>query len=355
MIVDIKLLDESLEPIGILDRYESLIWNVKYCGYGDFEIYTSVVDEDLKTLTSSAYISISESDRLMIVEEITIKTSVEDGNFITVTGRSLESLLGRRVVWRITTLKGSLNESIKKLLLENVISPTDLSRKIDRIKYEDTEDQSIINMVVDKQLTGSNLYDAIVHICENEGLGFKIEVTSDYSFIFSLYNGVDRSLDQSELPYVVFSPDFDNLINTDYRDSVINMRNVAYVAGEDQGVDRIIESVGNSAGIDRRELFVDARDLQSTDENGNSISISEYRRNLESRGIDELINYEHEKDFEGELEDTHTFIFEKDYQLGDLVQVVNEYGIDATARVSEITRVVDAEGYRLLPTFSIIK
>ena len=353
--MDIKLLDKSLEPIGILDRYESLIWNVKYCGFGDFEIYTSVVDEDLKTLTNAAYVSISESDRLMMVEEVVIVTHVEEGNFITVTGRSLEALLGRRVVWKVTTLDGPLDESVKRLIVENVINPEDTNRKIDRLIYEDAVDPSITDMVVDKQLTGTNLYDAVVHICENEGLGFKIEVTSDYSFRFNLYNGVDRSLAQEELPYVVFSPDFDNLINTDYRNSVMNMKNVAYVAGEDQGANRVIESVGESVGVDRRELFVDARDIQSKDDNGNVIPISEYRRNLTSRGVDELMSYEHEKDFEGELEDLHTFKFEEDYQLGDLVQVVNEYGIDATARVSEITRVVDAEGYRLLPTFSIIK
>ena len=353
--MDIKLLDSSLEAIGILDRYDSLIWNVKYCGYGDFEIYTSVVDEDLKILTSAAYISIAESDRLMVVEEIAIRTHVEDGNYVTVSGRSIEAMLGRRIVLKMTTLKGALESAVRRLLTENVINPEDQSRKIDRVNYKVSTDPEILELLVDKQVTGSNLYDEIMNICENENLGFKMEVTPDYEFEFSLYKGVDRSLAQDTLPYVVFSPDFDNLINTDYRDSVINMRNVAYVAGEGEGSNRVIVTIGDAVGPDRRELFVDARDLRSTNEDGQAITAAEYRINLTSRGEDKLLEYSHEKDFEGELEDLHTFRFETDYQLGDLVQIVNEYGINATARVSEITRVVDAEGYRLLPTFSIIK
>ena len=41
-----------------------------------------------------------------------------------------------------------------------------------------------------------------------------------------------------------------------------------------------------------------------------------------------------------------------DYNLGDKVQVENEYGISGTAVVTEVTEVEDETGYNVYPTLS---
>ena len=40
------------------------------------------------------------------------------------------------------------------------------------------------------------------------------------------------------------------------------------------------------------------------------------------------------------------------YNLGDIVQIENEYGIQATARILEIIDCEDESGYSTVPTFS---
>ena len=45
------------------------------------------------------YLQSKESEHVMIVEKIQITSDTEDGNHVTVTGRSLESILDRRIVW----------------------------------------------------------------------------------------------------------------------------------------------------------------------------------------------------------------------------------------------------------------
>ena len=37
--MDIYILNEALEQIGIIDEYESLIWTRRYYAAGDFELY----------------------------------------------------------------------------------------------------------------------------------------------------------------------------------------------------------------------------------------------------------------------------------------------------------------------------
>lgn len=49
----------------------------------------------------------------MIVEKIQITSDTEDGNHVTVTGRSLESILDRRIVWGQKLLSGNLQNGIK--------------------------------------------------------------------------------------------------------------------------------------------------------------------------------------------------------------------------------------------------
>lgn len=54
----------------------------------------------------------------------------------------------------------------------------------------------------------------------------------------------------------------------------------------------------------------------------------------------------------GETIETGLYKIGVDYDLGDTVRVENSYGIEGTAKVSEITERWDAEGYHIYPTFT---
>ena len=77
----------------MLDKFESFIWTDRFRGYGDFEIYMPVETAALGFLKQDHYLQIQSSDRMMIIEELQTDTNAEEGNHLTVTGRSLESIL----------------------------------------------------------------------------------------------------------------------------------------------------------------------------------------------------------------------------------------------------------------------
>ena len=225
-----------------------------------------------------------ESEHVMIVEKIQITSDTEDGNHVTVTGRSLESILDRRIVWGQKLLSGNLQNGIKTLLNENVISPSDSNRRIPNFIFKESTDPAITKLKLEAQYTGDNLYDVIQKICEEQGIGFKITLNDEKQFVFELYAGSDRSYDQTENPYVIFSPKFENIINSNYIESKASLKTVTLVGGEGEGADRRYTTVGGGSGLNRRELFTDARDISSNVGSDDALTDAEYMAQLQQRG-----------------------------------------------------------------------
>jgi len=349
--MDLLVLDTDLNPIDIVDTYESLLWADRYDECGDFELYTSIEEDILFTLKQDRYLQTQTSEHAMIIENIFIDTDAEEGSHIRITGRSLESILMRRIIWGRKTISGNLQNGIKSLLEDCIISPSDPNRKIDNFIFEESTDPAITGLTIEAQYTGDELYEVIHNICVECGLGFKVFINDNKQFVFKLYAGVDRSYNQSANPYVIFSPNFDNIINSNYMESRSALKNVTLVAGEGEGADRKFASVGGGVGLNRREMFVDARDISSENEDGTVISDEEYISQLEQRGKEKLAENIDVTSFEGQIDATSTFIYLEDFFTGDIVQIVNEYGHEATVRITEFIMSENEEGLSAYPTF----
>lgn len=264
--MSLMVLDTSLRSIYVIDSYTSLIWTDRYQEAGDFELYTAVSADLLQYIRQDYYLWSSKSDRLMIIEKILITSDSEDGNRITVTGRSLESILDRRIVWGLKMLNGNLQDGVEAIINENIINPSKPERKIENFIFQKSTDPQITGLTIETQYTGDNIYDIVCKLCSERGIGFKITLNDQNQFVFQLYVGVDHSYKQFANPYVIFSPKFDNMINGNYMESKSSFKNVTLIGGEGEGTERRYTAVGNTAGLERREIFTDARDISSDSE-----------------------------------------------------------------------------------------
>lgn len=353
--MELLIMDENFAGVSTLDIFESLIWTDRYYACGDFEIYMPCSEKMLSTLKQDMYLYLRESEHIMIIEDIQIDTDVEDGAHLTVTGRSLESILDRRVIWNLTTLSGGLQAGIKQLLNENAISPSDPARAIPNLIFEDSTDSKITNLSLNAQYYGENLYDVICEVCESNEIGFKITLNDSNQMVFSLYAGTDRSYEQTENPYVIFSPGFDNLLNSNYISSKKTLKTVTMITGEGEGSNKkkaVAEcSNGAGSGLNRREMHTDASGISQTD-GENTISDEAYTALLQRQGIDELAQNTRTESFEGEVSSGRTYTYGTDYFMGDIVQNVNEFNIEATSRVTEYIMSQDESGIERYPTFT---
>lgn len=352
--MDLMVLNTNLDAISVLDVYQSFIWTDRYYEYGDFELYAPIASGMLDYLKQDYYIQRRDSDRLMIIEKILIETDVEDGDHITITGRSLESILDRRVIWGQTMITGYLQDAIEILLDDCIINPSNTNRKIPNFIFKASTDTRITSLKVDAQYTGDNLYDVIQQLCEERGVGFKVTLNDSKQFVFELFMGTDRSYEQTAVPYVVFSPSFDNIISSNYIESKSTLKNVALIGGEGEGSARKYAAVGNLSGLNRREMFVDARDISSDVGNDQTLTSEEYTNLLTQRGREKLAENTDVTSFEGQMETSIMYRFGVDFFEGDIVQIQNEYGHNNRVRVLEVVTSENEEGTSVYPTFKTI-
>lgn len=87
------------------------------------------------------------------------------------------------------------------------------------------------------------------------------------------------------------------------------------------------------------------------------ITATDYTYLLLIRNIGKNALAEHTKaqEFSGEVDTIDTYEYKKDYNLGDIVKVKNEYGIEAEAQITEVTESESADSaYTVEPKFEYI-
>lgn len=373
--MEFMVLDKNYDGIAMIDTFTSAIWTVRYDEAGDFEIYTPVRLDYLKAMQIGNYLWNRDSDRLMIIETVEIETDAEQGPQLIVTGRSLESILDRRVITNSATLTGSLPAVIEEILSNEIIRSG--VRQIPGFIYTRTKDPRITSLNVEFTARGENVYDTICSLCQTYKLGFKVTPHGKGGFNFELYMGADRSYNQNENPYVVFSPSFENLLNSNYIKSFKSYKNAIYAVGtyqkeviiknkykNDEG-DWVVEEqttyeeaeittwgyseTNTPSGLTRREMFIDNGGVNDGEQGG---SADAWNTINHQKAITELSGHQTTTAFEGELEATRQYIYGEDFTIGDIVQVENEFGITGTVYISEIVFSQDANGITITPTFT---
>jgi hypothetical protein len=76
----------------------------------------------------------------------------------------------------------------------------------------------------------------------------------------------------------------------------------------------------NAVGAARREIYIDAKDLQSEREDGTTMTAEEYLATLQQRGLEKLAAYNPIQSMESMVQ-TEGYIYGKDYVMGDTVTV----------------------------------
>ncbi len=103
------------------------------------------------------------------------------------------------------------------------------------------------------------------------------------------------------------------------------------------------------SGFARRELWVDARDLQSEREGSSPMTPEEYASVLTTRGAEKLAENQLVKSFNATVRTYNsTYEYGVDFFLGDTITVIDEHlGVSVDAVVQGVERSVSREGESL--------
>lgn len=337
--VSIRIFDKNLNFLGEIDSYTSLFYIRKWENYGEFEFHMAEVDISLIKKGNIIMLN-KDGYRTGVIEHIEIKEESKED--ITVKGFSLSYWLTQRITvppvgYAYHEFNTSVEDIMTALVKSNAVDPIDIKRKIPYLQVEPSQGRGEI---LQFQTRYKTLSDELAKLSKTSGLGFTIFL--DYKnkkLLFKVLSGRDLSYNQKVNPPAIFSIEYDNIINQNYIESNIGYKNVGYVAGQGEGANRQIEVISNElTGFDRRETFIDARDVTE------GVSLAD-------RGKLKLAENVSIQSFECEV---NTKDYKRDWDLGDIITTVSKkYNFKINNRVTEVKEVYESSGFKVEPTFGV--
>lgn len=315
-------LDKQFAPVGYLAPL-NVQWTREYYTIGQFSL---LVAADGYT-PDMAYLYRTDRVETGIIQKVQLTESIK-GRFVQLSGYFLEAILNDKAVWPTYYASGSLPAAVAEMLrrykgdiplLEVANPPAALSADA-------------------WQETGGGL--AAVAYIRLQTVEMSLRCRYDYlagRIIAEVWQGLDRTQDQTENPFVMFSDTWRNLAQADLTLDQSNWKNYAIVAGEGEGSARKVAYADLSKGGYRRILFIDAR---SERWDPDKQSEAQYLESLRQKGLDTLLDYQPIRNLE--IDATQTgFTYLADWDLGDKVDVaMPDAGLVMQGRIVTVREVM---------------
>jgi hypothetical protein len=353
----IRIIDTNFNLLGEVDTYTSLQWIRRWHKPGEFELHVNPAMLNADKLVEDAIIFKAGNPSEAAIIKYRGISILEDGTEeLIVKGSFLAGLTGRRITYppvgnAYHYLNAPVETIMKAYVAANCISPTDTARTIpnlvnapdlargDKIQYQTRYKQ---------------LDEELEKLSVSSGLGWHIWLDiANGQYVFDVLTGRNLTSGQDVLPPAIFSTDYDNIKSQAYVNSASGYKNMAVVGGQGEGTERKIVTVGDEqAGLGRYEVFVDARDIGTEEQGAEPLTEEQIKAMLEQRGQEKLAELARVMSFESQLLTNSNLVYRKNYDLGDIVTVLNrKWGVTMDARITEIIEVYEPAGYSLQATF----
>lgn len=188
------------------------------------------------------------------------------------------------------------------------------------------------------EIAAGNLYASVMEqlAINFHGLKAVLPEPGSRTARIEIYNGADRTNE------VVIDARFDQFDDTSYLFSNQGSTNVGYVVGPSAS-EQVPKTVGAelTTGMKRRVLYSDLS--------------GETTPNLHDRGLIELYKYNATAIFDGQIAESVSSGYNKNYFLGDIIKLTGEYGLYRNVRIAEFIRSSDATGEKSYPALEVVE
>lgn len=360
----IEILNENLKKIDILRKYTFAQYTRKFREVGTFQINARLEKENLYLLEKDKeYYVLFDSKIFGKIEDIKKESDSEYERTIVLSGRLSNVLFIKRVVAGTINFKGNTAQFVKAVIENEITKDKESKRYVNiDVKYDNEKYLESFCSLIDKQVTGGYVWDTIQPFLEQDRLGIyfnpvvETEHTlqdgtktniSKWNLLISAGKDRRKGNTQGNVP-VIFSQSLSNIARTDYELNLKGYRNVAYVAGEGEEDKRKWYEVYpkeeeksgnvNDYGWKRSELWIDARDIQSKNAEGGSITEEEYEKLIKQRAGEKFSENTKQEMYTGTLTEANKqYAYGTDYDLGDIVTIIdNELGIVLDVQITDV-------------------
>jgi hypothetical protein len=354
-------LDDELRRDTVIETFESFIWTERYSVFGDFQIVIKSTRQSRTLLKQDTYITRAGSTYIGKIETVKDATTDDGTRNLTITGRFLEGvLLDDRVAmpsvtdtttqpaWVLTdTAANIIRTMFTTICVDGAIDAKDILPFIHSGTILDPGERGEDPSVITVTAAPDTLYNTIQKIANTYFLGFRLVRNGDTGDVyFEVYNGNDLTSGQTVHPPVIFDANLDNLKDVSLLTSTQPVKTVAYVfATNGSAIVFSTTADPDAAGPARRVLLVSS----SNDADAGPDLTSA----LEAEGQLALASQRVLYQFDGELPPNVSYVYGRDYNLGDLVEQRDSDGFGNLMLVTEQIFSADNTGDRQFPTLTI--
>lgn len=353
----------NFESAGILDTFKSLTANWRYYTYSEFSLtilldeLKEIISEDTEDATRRRNIIttlftadsiININDVYFYIDRVICEDSTE-GELV-ISGKSLRAKSLKRIIYRIYHQTKRPEQIIYDHLNNEVVNPSQTSRKISYLSI--ASPSTLSKTTVDYQNSYGVVSDEIDTLCSTYDIGIRETATN----LKTPNNKLEIVKGRDLSDVVEFNVDFDNLLSESYESSNFDEATMAWVFGEGEGTARMnVKLNDNLAGLERDEIYVDARDIQKQTQDGNGKDITltdaQYKAALTSRGVEKLSEQVEVLTLNGDIDlESDLFVYGKDYQLGDRVRFSSKlFNLTKTSVLAGVDETWDSTGHHLSP------
>ncbi|MEK4148913.1 siphovirus ReqiPepy6 Gp37-like family protein [Robertmurraya sp. FSL W8-0741] len=353
--MEFYIFDLNLNRHGILDDFIDVKINPKYDDLGSLHL-TVEGTKNILDLLQVDRIIVKTTD---LTKGYIIKTFEyldEKATQLQIIAPSLNVILNDRLVLGQQEFNGYIENVMKSFVYANAVAPANPNRIIPNLTISSSVG---IPIETTEGTVNQPLCDYLYELAKKHDVSFDILLDHENKkLVFHVWQGIDRSSQQSENPRVIFAKEFENVLRQHYVESVTDNKTTAIVLGEEiEGSPQEIVTVNDElSGFNRKEILVEGNDIKKTftNENDQEITLSdaEYRRLLDEKGRNTLSEYIPIRTFESDIDPGANFIYETDYFLGDKVSIRNdELGVILHTRIVGVIETENKQGYSLQLNF----
>ncbi|MER1999141.1 MAG: hypothetical protein ABS882_05145, partial [Lysinibacillus sp.] len=265
MTIELNVFTYDFERVGTIENYVNLKIERNYYARSVLQLTVEGTDEMVGLLQKYRVLTTTTNINYGYIITGFNYIDAESEN-LTVYAFSMNHLFDWRTIMRQERYSGNVETVIKRFIANQCIT-TSANRVIPHLVLAAN---SGIDATTDTSATGKNLEEFTWSYCEKHEMTVDVLMNHQTKrYEVYTWQGEDRS-EQATTNAIKFSKEFENVGNIEFVYDESNYKTTAIVAGEGEGVARQTVTVNDSvSGLNRKEIFVDARDVQSTyyDEN----------------------------------------------------------------------------------------
>ena len=332
--------DSNFNRLGIIGKFSYLLWRKRYSAHGEAELHVDVNMRNIELLQKGNILFRKDDNEAMYIYYRGFDDSEHGKDQLIVKCFSTVRWLDRRLVWGKYNFYATPENIIRNMIRNECINPEKIDRKIQQIQLAPSNN---IGTMIRMQISNKEVLESVESICNTYELGIRT-LFNGIEHLYDVYEGQDRSINQTKNPQCILSKNFSNVINRKFEEADNDFKNTALIAGAGEGFNRKTVAIEQGSGLNRRELFIDARDIQDTmrvDEEDVPLQEEEYALLLKQRGVNKLLEQEEFVSFDCEVDVTkENTKYNKDFFLGDLITIRDDkLGIIMNSRVVEADEV----------------